>query len=280
MSDRGAASQGDETRLRLEVQRLRQELDALHETAAALADDERVDDLVSTIVTRAAGLVEGAEGFLFLVDEESAMRLRFATGAAGVLGAISIEPGAGLVGKVWADGEPFAVNDYVAWSGRPPDTRGFEVQAMAGTPLHDEEGVIGVLGLWHGTVGRFSEDTLTLLDRFAGLAVLALERMRLKTDLGEELEQRRRTEDELLDTTARLSGSENALRHSHEQMARRLRPRQSSGTRRRVGTSSASARSASGSRFDSGSTRRSASSCALRVRYTTSARSGFPTTFS
>ena len=95
MSDRGAASQGDETRLRLEVQRLRQELDALHETTTDLAADERRGDLVSTIVARAAGLVEGAEGFLFLIDDEGTMRLAVATGAAGALGAISVDPGAG-----------------------------------------------------------------------------------------------------------------------------------------------------------------------------------------
>ena len=93
---------------------------------------------------------------------------------------------------------------------------------MAATPLHGTDHVIGVLGLWHDTVKSFSNDTLTLLDRFAGLASLALERTRLRTDLDEELEQRRRTEDELVDTVARLSGSEHALRLSHEQMARRL----------------------------------------------------------
>lgn len=222
MTGRVAASQEDETRLRLEVQRLRQELDALHETTTALADDERREDLVSTIVARAAALVDGAEGFLFLVDAQREMRLAVATGAAAGLSAVTVAPGEGVVGRVWVEGEPLAVNDYPSWSGRHSDTRGFRVQAMAAAPLHGAEGVIGVLGLWHPSVRVFSEDALTLLDRFAGLAALALERVRLRTDLHVELEQRRRTEDELVDTVARLSGSEHALRASHEQMARRL----------------------------------------------------------
>lgn len=222
MTARGHDPQGDETRLRLEVQRLRQELDALHETATALADDERLDDLVSTIVVRAAGLVEGAEGLLFLLDDDGAMRLRFASGAAGRVGPIAVEPGDGVVGRVWAEGAALAINDYQSWPERQRDTHGFEIQALAATPVMGEDGVIGVLGLWHHTVKSFSPDTLTLLDRFAGLAALALERTRLRTDLDEEVAQRRRTEDELVDTVARLSGSENALRLSHEQMARRL----------------------------------------------------------
>ncbi len=71
MTERGAGPRGDETRLLLRVQRLRQELEALHETTAALADDDRT-----------AGLVDGAEGFLFLLDEARVMRLRVAKGAA------------------------------------------------------------------------------------------------------------------------------------------------------------------------------------------------------
>ena len=279
MSDRGAASQGDETRLRLEVQRLRQELDALHEATAALADDERLDDLVSTIVERAAGLVEDAEGFLFLVDEDSVMRMRFATGAAEHLGAVTVEPGDGVVGRVWVEGTALAINDYQSWPARREETHGFEIQALAATPLHGQDGVIGVLGLWHGTVGQFSEDTLTLLDQFAGLAALALERTRLRTDLDEELEQRRRTEDEPSSTPLRASAARSTpsvFRTSRWLVA--SPPRPSSVMRRRAVTSSASGRSASASPESSVSTRRSASCCASRARSTTSARSGSPTT--
>jgi len=40
------------------------------------------------------------------------------------------------VGRVWDEGVPLAVNDYPSWRARRRETHGFEIQAMAATPLH------------------------------------------------------------------------------------------------------------------------------------------------
>ena len=68
----------------------------------------------------------------------------------------------------------------------------------------------------------FSDDDLLIVERFAQLASLAIERVRLHADLRRELQQRRATEEELLHTVGRLSSSEPALKRSHEEMVRRL----------------------------------------------------------
>ena len=55
-----------------EVARLREELDALHATAVALALSDRADpdQLLERIVEHAAKLVEGSFGYVYLVDEQ------------------------------------------------------------------------------------------------------------------------------------------------------------------------------------------------------------------
>ena len=211
-------------RLRSEVQRLRRELEALQETAATMADGIGLDDALDTVVRRAASLVEGTVGFLYLLDEEGAMRMRVVTVGLDEWLGTTVAPGDGLVGRVWQRGEPLAVNDYRSWLGKRADMEELRPCAVAGVPLRASatEGVVGVLGLGHLEPVAFSDDDLAVLDRFGGLAAIALQRVRLNEDLRAELDQRRRTEDELLDAVARLTGSEHALRLSHEEMVRRL----------------------------------------------------------
>ena len=83
--------------------------------------------------------------------------------------------------------------------------------------------MIGVLGLAYMEAGRsFSTDEQRVVERFAQLASIALRHAWLHGEFHTELEQRRRTEEELLDTVARLTTSEHALKRSQKEMVRRL----------------------------------------------------------
>src|SRR5438132_1713864 len=82
---------------------------------------------------------------------------------------------------------------------------------------------VGVAGRSHMDEGSaFTAADEALVSRFAQLASLAVERSELTAELRSELAERRRTEEELLDTVSRLSGSETALRRTQEEMVRRL----------------------------------------------------------
>ena len=61
-----------------------------------------------------------------------------------------------------------------------------------------------------------------MLERFGKLAAIALDNARLYQSAQAEIDQRRRTEEELLDTVARLSRSELELKRAHEETIRRL----------------------------------------------------------
>ena len=216
-------SPGDEARLRDEVTRLKRELDALQETTVSLTDEASLDGALGAIVRRAVALFDGTDGYLYLADDDGAMRLRVATGRLRQWVGRTVEEGDGVVGRVMASGEALAVNDYARWPGRGRDTGELALRAVAAAPLRAGADVMGIIGLCHlEGPGAFSPDDLAVLDRFGGLAAVALEHVRLHRDLHAELAERKQAEEELLDAVARLTGSEHALRLSHEEMVRRL----------------------------------------------------------
>jgi HD-GYP domain-containing protein (c-di-GMP phosphodiesterase class II)/putative methionine-R-sulfoxide reductase with GAF domain len=89
-------------------------------------------------------------------------------------------------------------------------------------PLRGTEGILGVIGLERGGSLGFDEDEVALLGRFGRVAAIALDNARLHETLQSELAERRRTEEELLDTVSRLSRSELELRRAQAETIRKL----------------------------------------------------------
>ena len=89
-------------------------------------------------------------------------------------------------------------------------------------PLRGTDGILGVLGLARAEASAFADNEVALLDRFGRVAAIALDNARLHESLQAELAERRRTEEELLDTVSRLSRSELELRRAQAETIRRL----------------------------------------------------------
>jgi HD-GYP domain-containing protein (c-di-GMP phosphodiesterase class II) len=205
-----------------EAARLRRELDALHETAIALSEPLDPSVLLERAVDGAAGLIEEAHGFLYVLEDDGRrLVVRVARGPFARLTGTEIARGEGVVGTVWATGLTRLENDYrssesrLRHDGEVPD-------AVVAVPLTALGELVGVLGLATHRGRRLTADDVSLVERFGRLASLALERARLTADLESELVERRRTEEELVDTVGRLTASGHALRRSHEEMVRRL----------------------------------------------------------
>ena len=96
------------------------------------------------------------------------------------------------------------------------------VRTIVGAPLRGTEGILGVIGLARGDSSGFDEEEIALLDRFGRVAAIALDNARLHESLQVELAERRRTEEELLDTVSRLSRSELELRRAQAETIRKL----------------------------------------------------------
>jgi PAS domain S-box-containing protein len=107
-------------------------------------------------------------------------------------------------GKVWQSEKPLLVDDYRSWEGRLSDKSLDDLHSVVGIPLRDRHGFHGVIGL--ASVGRgkkFRPEDITVLQRFADLALVALDKGKLYADVRRELAERKRTEETLRESEAR-----------------------------------------------------------------------------
>ncbi len=201
-----------------------EELAALHETTIGLIERLDLSSVLGAIVERAGALVGTSHGYLYLVDpDHRSLVVEVGTGMFHTNVGYRVRRGEGLAGQVWETGEPVLVDDYRRWSNRRHDLRAMPLGAVIGVPLRTGGGVAGVLGLSYvDPARRFGRTELALLRRFAQLASLALENARLYGAAKDELLERRRTEEELLDAVARLERSRHDLHLAHGEMIRRL----------------------------------------------------------
>ncbi len=180
-------------------------------------------ELLRLILARAAELVGAADGCLYLLqpDRES-LAIVAGTGEFARRLGFCVKLGEGLAGRVAGTGEPINVADFASWEGASRRLGPVRFSAIVGTPLRGTEGILGVLALTRADGAGFAEDEVALLDRFGRVAAIALDNARLHETLQVELAERRRTEEELLDTVSRLSRSELELRRAQAETIRRL----------------------------------------------------------
>ncbi len=187
---------------RSDLLRRNEYLTALHETAIGLLDLLDKDELLETILYRAALLTGSGHGYIYLL-EPSKTRMQMQVGMGFFKGQLGrrVRIGEGMGGKVWQTEQPVVVDDYQSWPGRLPDRSLDPLGPIVGIPLTSEKGVLGVIGLARVENDKgFQQEDVTILSRFAELALLALEKAQLITDARRELEERIKTEAILRDS--------------------------------------------------------------------------------
>jgi len=155
---------------------------ALDETAGALLEGSDPEELLQTILARAARLLGTPHAYLYLVQADGA-HLQVCGGLglfATYIGHVMPIDG-GLAGAVVQSGRPVAVDDYDTYAGRWPTFANDRVGAVLGVPLTSQNGVVGVIGLASGSTERtWREAEVAAVNRFAQLASIALENARLQ----------------------------------------------------------------------------------------------------
>jgi PAS domain S-box-containing protein len=192
----------------LAVKRQNEYLKALHETALGLIDKLDPQALLHIILERAVALTHTQHGFVFLCAPGcDQMEIRVGMGFfSGEVGR-KVHYGHGLGGQVWQTGRPVVVDDYQRWPHRLPDAALDPLRCVVGIPLRCDERVRGVIGLGHVEPGsRFDAEDIQLLERFAALALLALEKAELHMEVRHELGERQKAE-------ARIRESERRYRN-------------------------------------------------------------------
>lgn len=174
-------------------------LNALQETSLGLMQRLDVNSLLQDIVARAGALVGTENGYVFLRDPDTdEMVMRVGVGAYEGFVGRRTKPGVGLAGQVWESNAPVVVDDYRTYGARLADPSRDILRGVTGVPMRSGTDVIGVIGLAYLEEGRtFGEAETQVLERFAQLAVIALDNARLYETAQQELAERARAEAEL-----------------------------------------------------------------------------------
>ncbi|HEX2756737.1 MAG TPA: diguanylate cyclase [Candidatus Limnocylindrales bacterium] len=156
-------------------------LAALDETAIALMNRRDPEDLLETIISRAAALLGTPHGFIYLLEPDGAsLVIRHGIGVFTDFLGYRMPVDSGLSGLVHRESRPIAVDDYDAWMQRDSDLPAQVFGAVVGVPLTSGGRGVGVIGLASGSYERtFGTREIGALSRFAQLASIALDNARL-----------------------------------------------------------------------------------------------------
>jgi PAS domain S-box-containing protein len=188
-----------QARLYSGLQRQNRILSALEEATLVLMRRLDLTEVLGTIVSQAARIMDTPHGYLYLVQtDEHSMQMTVGTGVFADSMGKHLKPQEGLAGKVWMSGQPLNIPLYHTWTGRSPQYSDIEFHAVVGVPLTSQAHVVGVTGLAYVEPGRiFSDEDIELLSHFAKLASIALENARLYSLAQQELVERSRAEEAL-----------------------------------------------------------------------------------
>ncbi len=187
------------------LRRQNEYLYALHETALGLLNRLDMNELLKAIIERAAQLTDTEHSFIYLLETNAGkMDLRMGRGFFESLITLEAQPGLGLVGQVWESGKLVWVKDYATWKGRLSATVFDALGSVVGIPLYAGHAVNGVIGLAHLDEQQFTQEDISVLERFAELASIALDNARLYGDIRHKLAEREAADREKKQLEAQL----------------------------------------------------------------------------
>jgi two-component system, NtrC family, sensor kinase len=176
------------------------EMKALGEVGQAVNSTLDLETVLNTIVTRAVQLSNANGGVIYEYDDVTRefSRVRGAHGLDDdlreVLGTVPLRLGEGAAGKAAASQAPVQVADVLAEGSYDVqrvrtifERHGY--RSLLAIPLLFERQIVGVLVVWGREPGRFSQQTVDLLQTLANQSVLAIQNARLFRELADKSRQ-------------------------------------------------------------------------------------------
>lgn len=195
-------------------------LTALHETALGLMNRLDMHDVLSEIISHAAGLIGTPHGFINILDENQGIyEIRVGLGHYQQEVGRKFKQTEGYSRQVYQTGKIIVVDDYRMSSHRLKGAAFDSVCQVAFVPLKAENKVIGVFGLsFLEPDRRFSDQDIALLVRFAELASIALVNARLHHSLIKSEEKLKKSNEEITAMYEELLAADEELRQQFDEL--------------------------------------------------------------
>jgi GAF domain-containing protein len=176
-------------------------LEAIQEINLELGHQHELEPLLNLLLERAVSLLGGDAGGVYLIaGEEIVLRVAYGDEL------LERAPlGYGVSGGVAQRGQPILVAEYIESPYYEDSQPGAIWRSVVSVPLHRDRQTVGALTLADTRVaGRFDEEDLASLQRFAALASLALENTTL-LNLTREAQRRSERQNQLLESLSQAS---------------------------------------------------------------------------
>jgi len=180
------------------------EMNALYQTSLEINSRVGLPELLETIVRRAASLIGGSMGGMYLMEPDGkSLRCVVSGNLPQEYIGNRLGLGEGLAGRVAASGETVAVEDYRTWEGRAAIYADSPFRRVLGVPLKRGGQVIGVIDVVDADrTGPYDPEDVRLVTLLADQAAIAIENSRLL----EEMERRAEEMNTLYQTSLELAG--------------------------------------------------------------------------
>jgi len=168
-------------RAEAEARRRADLLSALHQLALDISSELALDRVLEAVVYRTLDLLDRECADLYLYDPASdCLRCLVSISDWPAITGVTLRPGQGLNGQVFATGRPIAVDDYWSWAGAEPAFSPDPVGPVASVPLVWKGQVLGVLEASGRKGSRlFSDAEVSAMSLLATQAAIAIQNARL-----------------------------------------------------------------------------------------------------
>ncbi|HEX7555048.1 MAG TPA: PAS domain S-box protein [Leptolinea sp.] len=182
------------------TQRRAHQMSTLYETSLILTSQIELEDLLSTIVEKAADLIGASNAGLYLIDDRnSKLNLMVAFNFPEDSEDAFLKLSEGLAGRVAITGEPFFLEDLAGWEQPQRQENPIQVHRVLAVPLKIANRVLGVINVGDTEKsGSFNDDEIHLMQLFADQTAIVIENARLYASVSREKNFRKAIEESII----------------------------------------------------------------------------------